>query len=94
MDDHPQIKAFLDAAEMLRGERYWGCDSKEEQIELLRALKDVLTEVCFQLDAHGVVPQSVLRRWQAMAAPRIQGLPVRPSAGLVLMSTSTGGSSS
>jgi hypothetical protein len=86
MDDHPQIKAFLDAAEMLRGERYWGCDSKEEQTELLRALKDVLTEVCFHLDAHGVLPQAVLRMWQDLASPEIRGLPVRPSSGLVLIS--------
>jgi hypothetical protein len=86
MDDHPQMKAFLDAAEMLRGERYWGCGSKEEQTELLRALKDVLTEVCFHLDAHGVLPQAVLRMWQDLASPEIRGLPVRPSSGLVLIS--------
>jgi hypothetical protein len=86
MDDHPQVKAFRDAAGVLRAERYWGFDSKEEQTELLRALKDVLTEVCFHLDAHRVLPQAVRRMWQAMAAPGIQGLPVHPSAGLVLMS--------
>jgi hypothetical protein len=27
MDDHPQVNAFLDAAGMLRGERYWGFGS-------------------------------------------------------------------
>jgi hypothetical protein len=86
MDDHPQIKAFLDAAAILRAERYWGCDSKEEQTGLLRALKDVLTEVCFHLDAYGVLPQAVLRMWQDLAPPGIRGLPVRPSSGLVLIS--------
>ena len=34
MDDVPQIKAFLDAAELLHAERYWGCDSSDEQIKL------------------------------------------------------------
>jgi hypothetical protein len=86
MDDHPQIKAFLDAAEMLRAERYWGCDSKEGQTALLRALKDVLTEVCFHLDAHAVLPQAVLSTWKELASPGIRGLPVRPSSGLVLIS--------
>ena len=86
MDDHPQVMAFLDAAEMLRGERYWGCGSKEEQTELLRALKNVLTEVCFHLDAHGVLPQAVPRMWQDLASPEVRGLPVRPSSGLVLIS--------
>jgi hypothetical protein len=85
MDDHPQIKAFLDAAEMLRGERYWGCDSKEEQTELLRALKDVLTEVCFHLDAHRCC-RRLLRICQDLASSEIRGLPVRPSSGLVLIS--------
>lgn len=86
MDDHPQIKAFLDAAGMLRGERYWGCDSREEQAELLRALKDVLTEVCFHLDTYAVFPQAVLRMRQDLASPGIRGLPVCPSSGLVLIS--------
>ena len=71
---------------MLRAERYWGFDSKEEQSELLSALRDVLTEVCFHLDAHGVLPQAVLRMWQGMASPEIRSLPVRPSSGLVLIS--------
>jgi hypothetical protein len=86
MDDHPQVKAFLDAATILRAERYWGWDSSDEQIKLLRALKDVLTEVCFHLEVHGMLPQSVLRMWQYLATPAIRGLPVRPSSGLVLIS--------
>jgi hypothetical protein len=86
MGNHPQSRAFLDAAVILRAERYWRCDSREEQAELLRALKDVLTEVCFHLDAHGVLPEAVLRMWQDLAAPEIRSLPVRPSSGLVLIS--------
>jgi hypothetical protein len=85
MDDHPQVMAFLDAAAILRIGRYWGCDSTQQQTELLRALKEVLTEVCFHLDANGVLPQAVLRMWQELTSPEIRGLPVRPSSGLVLI---------
>jgi hypothetical protein len=86
MDDHPQVKAFMESTAILRADRYWDFNSKEEQIRLLCALKDVLTEVCFHLDVHKVLPQAVLAMWQTLAAPGIQRLPVRPSSGLVLMS--------
>lgn len=47
MRDHPQIKAFNEAASMLRAERYWDLGSTEEHVEFLRALGEVLTEVCY-----------------------------------------------
>ncbi|MDP9694496.1 UNVERIFIED_ORG: hypothetical protein J2X79_002055 [Arthrobacter globiformis] len=86
MDDHRQIKAFLDAAEMLRAERYWHYGAQGEQTDFLRALREVLTEVCFHLDAHAVLPQAVLRTWKELPSPGIRGLTVRPSSGLVLIS--------
>ena len=56
MQDHPQIKAFNEAASMLRAERYWDYGTKHERVEFLRALGEVLTEVCYHLDANDVLP--------------------------------------
>ncbi|WP_354253539.1 hypothetical protein [Arthrobacter sp. UYEF21] len=86
MQDHPQIRAFSEAAQSLRAERYWRYASTEELAEFLRALGDVLTEVSYQLDANAVLPPAVLEVWQAMAVPVIRNLPLPPSAGTVLMS--------
>ena len=86
MHDHPQITAFLEAARILHADRYWQCGSLGEQVELLRALRDVLTEVCFQLDVHRVLPQAVLQICQDLAGPGIRDVPAAPSAGFVLMS--------
>ncbi|UKA55146.1 hypothetical protein LFT45_04205 [Arthrobacter sp. FW305-BF8] len=86
MQDHPQIKAFAEAATTLGAERYWHYDSREEQAALLRALRDVLMEVCFHLDFHAVLPQAVLKICQELAAPGVRDAPGRPSVGLVLMS--------
>lgn len=60
MKDHPQIKAFNAAASMLRAERYLDLGSKEEHVGFLRALGEVLTEVCYHLDANDVLPLEVL----------------------------------
>jgi hypothetical protein len=86
MQDHPQITAFLEAARILHADRYWRCGSLGEQVELLRALRDVLTEVCFQLDVHRVLPQAVLQICQDLAGPGIRDVPAAPSAGFVLVS--------
>lgn len=86
MHDHPQIKAFADAASKLRAERYWQYCSIGEQVEFLRALGDVLTEVCYHLDVNDVLPAELLEVCQALAAPGTRILPVRPSVGLVLIS--------
>lgn len=56
MQDHPQIKAFNDAASMLRAERYWDYGSRDEHVEFLRALGEVLTEVCYHLNVNDVLP--------------------------------------
>jgi len=86
MQDHPRITAFLEAARILHPDRYWRCGSLGEQVELLRALRDVLTEVCFQLDVHRVLPQAVLQICQDLAGPGIRDVPAAPSAGFVLVS--------
>ncbi|XAS65436.1 hypothetical protein ACOM2C_01035 [Pseudarthrobacter sp. So.54] len=82
---HPQIRAFAEAALLLRAERYWHHGSAGEQAEFLRALSEVLTEVCYHLDANDVLPLELLKAGQDMAAPAIRNLPLRPSAQLVLM---------
>ncbi|WP_157365081.1 hypothetical protein [Arthrobacter sp. QXT-31] len=86
MQDHPQITAFREAARILAADRYWHHGSTGEQVEVLRALRDVLTEVCFQLDAHRVLPRAVLQICQDLAAPGIRDVPAPPSAGFVLVS--------
>ncbi|MFE5835814.1 hypothetical protein [Arthrobacter sp. NPDC056493] len=86
MQDHPQITAFREAARILGADRYWHHGSTGEQVELLRALRDVLTEVCFQVDAHRVLPRAVLQICQDLAAPGIRDVPAPPSAGFVLVS--------
>lgn len=86
MLDHPQIKAFNEAAAMLRAERYWDYSSKEEHLEFLRVLSEVLAEVCYHLDDNDVLPPELLKAGQDVAAPAIRNLPLGPSAHLVLMS--------
>lgn len=53
MEDHPQIKAFNEAASMLCAERYWAYGLQDEYIEFLPTLGEALTEVCYPLDANG-----------------------------------------
>jgi hypothetical protein len=86
MRDHPQTTAFQEAARILRADRYWHYGSKGEQVELLRSLRGVLTEVCFHLDSHGVLPPAFLQMCQEFAAPEIRDVPAPPSAGFVLVS--------
>lgn len=86
MQDHPQIRVFTEAALLLRAERYWHHGSLGEQAEFLRALGEVLAEVCYHLDDNDVLPLELLKAGQDMAAPAIRNLPLRPSAYLVLMS--------
>lgn len=54
MKRHPQIEAFLQAAESLHENRYWARDSWE-QVKFIEALRDVMTEVCFHLDRNHVL---------------------------------------
>lgn len=86
MQEHPQIAAFREAARILGADRYWHHDSLGEQVELLRALRDVLTEVCFQLDVHRVLPEALLQICQNLAGPGVRDVPAAPSAGFVLVS--------
>lgn len=77
MQDHSQIKAFNEAASMLRAERYWDYASRNDRLEFLRALGNVLTEVCYHLDVNDVLPLEILEAGQE--------LPVKPTAELLLM---------
>lgn len=86
MQDHPQIRAFAEAALALRAERYWHYGSPDERVEFLRALGDVLTEVLYHLDANAVLLPAVLEVWQDVAVSAIRNLPLPPSAASVLMS--------
>ncbi|WP_136017861.1 hypothetical protein [Arthrobacter silvisoli] len=86
VQEHPQIKTFAEAALALRSERYWQYRSKGEQVEFLRALSELLTEVCYHLDHNDVLPFELLRACQDFAAPSLRHLPSQPSAEAVLMS--------
>ncbi|MEQ4519316.1 hypothetical protein ABLI39_08140 [Pseudarthrobacter sp. B907] len=86
MQDHPQIRAFREAALSLRAERYWHYGSTDERVEFLRALGDVLTEVSYHLDANAVLSPELLEVCQDMAVPAVRKLSLPPSAGAVLMS--------
>ncbi|POH57486.1 hypothetical protein [Arthrobacter glacialis] len=84
MTQHPQVEAFVSAAESMRGNRYWARDP-QEQIEFLTALRNVLAEVCFHLDRNQLLNQEGLRAFAASSgAPH--GLPwLEPSAETVLL---------
>jgi hypothetical protein len=85
MQDHPQISAFIEAALSLRAERYWNYGSRDERVEFLRALGEVLIEVCYHLDANDVLPPNITQACHVLAAPAIRRVPVRPSAELLLL---------
>ena len=50
MDDHPQVAAFRQAAELMRDQRYW-CRNDGNEINFLQALADLVREVSYHLDA-------------------------------------------
>jgi hypothetical protein len=83
--NHPQIKAFNEAASMLRADRYWEYRSRDERVEFLRTLGDVLIEVCYHLDANEVLPLEILEVGQEVANAVVGRLPVKPLAELFLM---------
>lgn len=85
MQDHPQIRAFTEAALSLQAERYWDYGSRDEHVEFLRALGEVLTEVCYHLDVNGVLPPSITQACQDVMSAAVRKLPVRPSAELLLL---------
>ncbi|MCP9000299.1 hypothetical protein NFC73_11250 [Pseudarthrobacter sp. RMG13] len=85
MQDHPQIRAFTEAALSLRAERYWDYGSRDERVEFLRALGELLTEVWYHLDVNDVLPPNVVEVCHDVAAPAIRILPVGPSAELLLL---------
>lgn len=85
MQDHPQVRAFTEAALSLRAERYWDYGSRDERVEFLRALGEVLTEVCYHLDVNDVLPPSITQACQDVMSAAVRRLHVRPSAELLLL---------
>lgn len=67
MDNHPQIKAFLQAAAAMRENRYWA-RNPHEQLDFLGALRDVLTEVCYHLDRNEVLNADATKNIAEVAA--------------------------
>lgn len=84
MDDHPQIKAFIEAAAALKEERYWSYSSVAERKEFLFALGEVMREVCYHLDKNGVLDPVSMRAFQQRSYGRIPGK-LTASAGVILM---------
>lgn len=85
MQDHPQIRAFTEAALSLRAERYWDYGSRDERVEFLQALGEVLTEVCYHLDVNEVLPPNIPEAWHDVTAAAVRRLSARPSAKLLLL---------
>lgn len=84
MTKHPQVEAFVSAAESMRGNRYWARDP-QEQVDFLTALRDVLTEICFHLDRNQILNQDGLRAF-AVSSGASNGVPwLAPSSETVLL---------
>lgn len=83
MDDHPQIKAFTDAAASLKAERYWSYNTVAEEKEFLYALGDVLREVCYHLDANQVLPAAAMQAYRGAAEIKLPAA-IPTSADLIL----------
>ncbi|WP_218714105.1 hypothetical protein [Arthrobacter sp. BF1] len=84
MTKHPQVEAFVSAAESMRENRYWARDP-QEQIDFLTALRDVVTEVCFHLDRNQLLNQEGLRAFAASSGTS-NGVPwLEPSSETVLL---------
>ncbi|MGP5342115.1 hypothetical protein ACTXML_15985 [Glutamicibacter arilaitensis] len=70
MTTNPQAQAFLEAAALMKGERYWTHDNVRQQIETLQALQDVVREVAYQLDKYKVLhPEPVRAFREAVPQP-------------------------
>lgn len=72
MTTNPQAKAFLEAAALMKEERYWTHDNVQQQIETLQALQDVTREVAYQLDKYKVLHPESMRAFRD-AAPQPLG---------------------
>ena len=86
MEQHPQIKAYEDAAEALKEERYWDYNSNTEKIEFLHALGEVLRDVCYQLDKYEVLPPAAMEAYREAAGVKLPAS-FGTSAELILMTS-------
>lgn len=83
MTDHPQIKAFTDAAATMKAERYWSYNTVEERKDFLYALGDVLREVCYHLDTLQVLPAAAMQAYRDAAEIKLPAA-IPTSAELIL----------
>lgn len=84
VNEHFQVEAFLHAAVSMRENRYWERNLRE-QLAFLCALRDVMTEVCFNFDRNGVLDPIGLAAFEAAVGAQ-DGVPWRSaSAGTVLL---------
>lgn len=84
MNGHPQVNAFVQAAECMRENRYWA-RNVQEQLEFLGALRDVMIEVCFHLDRNHVLDPRGLAAFAASDGTQQIASWVAPSAESVLL---------
>lgn len=83
--ENSQIRVFREAAAALKEERYWYHESVEVEVEFLRAVGGILTEICFHLDANDVLPLAGLKAFQDAAGWSVVRTAVKLSAELMLM---------
>lgn len=83
-NEHPQIRAYENAAESLRNERYYLHDTGPDQAAFLRALGDVLSEVAYQLDKYRVFPDEAMQAFRDSTNLPIPAM-VSTSAEVILM---------
>ena len=84
MSEHPQTAAYRNAAATMKAERYWDHeDLPEGRTEFLKALGDVLTEVCYQLAKYQVLDPEAMEAYRA-AAPASHPQMIPTSAELLL----------
>lgn len=54
-DFRPQVRAFAEAAEAMKGERYWEHENTEDERVFIQVFSEVLTEVAFQLNRYKIL---------------------------------------
>ncbi|MCQ9162990.1 hypothetical protein [Arthrobacter sp. STN4] len=83
--EKPQIKAFTEAAALMRGERYWDHAGRPDEIvEFLEALGGALAEVCYQLARYGVLNQAAMDAYREVARIRFPAA-IPTSAEMILL---------
>lgn len=82
--EHPQAKAFREAAEAMKNERYWKHENTDDERAFLQAFSEVLTEVAFQLNRYKILDQTGLEAYRK-AAPMSMPSFAETSAEVILL---------